>query len=321
MTTKEAVALLERYSNYDGMGIPNLAGCKEAMRVAVDALKEACPELAESEDERMRRALIKLMTVAGESYVMSATGFKKEQLLAYLEKQKENIEKEYVFRPLAGTDITVAAEQAIRRANEGGRLVLAFNGAYIPVRKGNNVKKIVDIYDSFIEKQKEIPLMGGDTDTYFDDLRITTKPLTSREWFDEGIKYAQRLQKEQKPAEWSEDSVKFKEGFKAGRESGLRDGQKYVLNNLDSYGLCKPVEWSEEDKRFVRDAIAAVEAFYSEGCGQEELVNWLKSLHPSWKPSEEQMEALKDAVRLFKETHFEKYHYKIESLYEQLKKL
>lgn len=40
-----------------------------------------------------------------------------------------------------------------------------------------------------------------------------------------------------------------------------------------------------------------------------------------WKPSEEQMEALKDAVRLFKENHFEKFHYKIESLYEQLKKL
>lgn len=45
------------------------------------------------------------------------------------------------------------------------------------------------------------------------------------------------------------------------------------------------------------------------------------SLSPSWKPSEEQMEALKDAVRLFKETHFEKFHYKIESLYEQLKEL
>lgn len=39
---------------------------------------------------------------------------------------------------------------------------------------------------------------------------------------------------------------------------------------------------------------------------------------PSWKPNKEQMEALKDAVRLFKETHFEKFHYKIESLYEQL---
>ena len=47
MTKEEAVALLERYSNYDGMGIPNLIGCKEAMKVAVDALKEAFPQLAE----------------------------------------------------------------------------------------------------------------------------------------------------------------------------------------------------------------------------------------------------------------------------------
>lgn len=33
MTREEAVALLERYSNYEGLGIPNLAGCKEAMKV------------------------------------------------------------------------------------------------------------------------------------------------------------------------------------------------------------------------------------------------------------------------------------------------
>ena len=137
MTTKEAVALLERYSNYDGMGIPNLAGCKEAMRVAVDALKEACPELAESEDERIRKWLIDYFSSIKET-VWIHRDITCEQILAYLEKQKE-----------------------------------------------------------------------------------------------------------QKQAEWSEDSVKFKEGFKAGRESGLRDGQKYVLDNLDSYGLCKPVEWSE----------------------------------------------------------------------------
>lgn len=89
MTRKEAVALLERYSNYDGMGIPNLAGCKEAMKVAVDALKEAFPELAESEDERIRKGLVKLLTVAGEAYVVNSTGIKKDSYLAYLEKQKE----------------------------------------------------------------------------------------------------------------------------------------------------------------------------------------------------------------------------------------
>lgn len=56
-----------------------------------EALGVLIPELCESEDEdeRIRMALIKLMTVAGERYVMSATGFKKERLLAYLEKKKD----------------------------------------------------------------------------------------------------------------------------------------------------------------------------------------------------------------------------------------
>ena len=56
---------------------------------------------------------------------------------------------------MAGTDITIVAEQAIRRANEGDCLVLAFNGAYIPVRKGCTVNQIVDIYSAFIEKQQD----------------------------------------------------------------------------------------------------------------------------------------------------------------------
>ena len=101
-------------------------------------------------------------------------------------------------------------------------------------------------------------------------------------------------QKEQKPAERIEDSVKFEEGFKAGRESGLRDGQKYVLNNLDSYGLYKPAEWSEEDEKRI-DAIcellentSAIHPNHS----RRKLIIWLKSLRPQphWKPGEEQSE-------------------------------
>lgn len=47
------------------------------------------PELAESEDERIREGLVKLLTVAGEAYVVNSTGIKKDSYLAYLEKQKE----------------------------------------------------------------------------------------------------------------------------------------------------------------------------------------------------------------------------------------
>ena len=90
MTREEAVALLERYSNYDGMGIPNLAGCKEAMKVAVDALKEAFPGLTESEDERIRKRLIEYF----EGFRMGNAevkweGLNVQEVLVWLEKQKE----------------------------------------------------------------------------------------------------------------------------------------------------------------------------------------------------------------------------------------
>lgn len=127
--------------------------CKESLHVS-----ETCKENADSftdEDERIRKELLKVIRHCYEDggYALCTDDYKKYS--DYLEKQKENIEKEYVFRPLAGTDINSAALQAIRRANEGDNLVLAFNGAYIPVRKGCNANKIVDIYEAFIEKQKE----------------------------------------------------------------------------------------------------------------------------------------------------------------------
>jgi len=122
----------------------------------------------------------------------------------------------------------------------------------------------------------------------------------------------------------------------------------------------KPVEWSEEDEHRITDAIYFLETAKSHYADTSELdatINFLKSLRPpfkdremklrilkylstrcnvnefeeveeylnnlrsDWKPSEEQMEALESAMKLYKDTHFEIHHKKIVSLYEQLKKL
>ena len=112
----------------------------------IDAIHTLVPELAESEDEKTRKSL--LAYIKGESKRLD-----RQKWIAYLEKQKEN--NEYVFRPLAGTDIIIAAEQAIRRAKEGDHLVLAFNGMYLPVREYNSAKELVDEYDTHLEKQKD----------------------------------------------------------------------------------------------------------------------------------------------------------------------
>ena len=216
---------------------------------------------------------------------------------------------------------------------------------------------------AWLEKQKEkseIPIMDGDTDTYFDDLRMTTKPLTSREWFDEGIKYAQRLQKEQKPviikphkgddgnpydmgvseaqeyainrgfgipfndgevfvderyiiqtignilrwadehpkeqkpAEWSEDTIR-----KAVKEVGLTQHQiDWFKNNV----FPPKQEWGEEDsKRYISigatlatSRVLSREDYDADMSWLRDLVNIVKYSRLSWKPSEEEMKALKE---------------------------
>ena len=195
---------------------------------------------------------------------------------------------------------------------------------------------------AWLEKQKEqkqeLPLMDGDTDAYFDDLRITTKPLTSREWFDEGIKYAQRLQQEQKPAEWvlPED---FEEAvYKVANFISPFDSQEELrkvshrfaeqLLSLAKNELDKPAEWSEEDE-LKRSAL--LNYLYPETGGTKyssyaqltEWYNWLKSLRlkSHWKPSEEQMEALKMAIEGNCPSPTSYLSRRLEEIYEHLKKL
>lgn len=49
MKKEECIALLDRYANYNGVGIPNLEGCKEAMLKAVELLSR--PSLPSNLDE------------------------------------------------------------------------------------------------------------------------------------------------------------------------------------------------------------------------------------------------------------------------------
>ena len=102
--------------------------------------------------------------------------------------------------------------------------------------------------------------------------------------------------------------------------------------------ICPELRESEEDEDMLNSCISSIEEAkenryaYKETDGDtsyDHEIAWLKSLRPvskeslqpHWKPSEEQMEALKDAVKLYKETHFERFHDRIVSLYEQLTKL
>ena len=89
----------------------------------------------------------------------------------------------------------------------------------------------------------------------------------------------------------------------------------------------KPAEWSEEDERMITRICANLEYLVKEAGSDsilkeklEERIKWmkrLKSLRPSWKPSEEQMNMLKCTLDYYG-SHAPK---ELVSLYEDLKKL
>ena len=97
------------------------------------------------------------------------------------------------------------------------------------------------------------------------------------------------------------------------------------LNVLIEYVLKRQMsaKWSEEDEAYKLFVISAIEYYYDEKNPlRKDLVDWLKSLRPQnkWKPSEEQMDALSNALSLAKSCG-EESSYDLRILYEQLKEL
>lgn len=107
------------------------------------------PELKESNDEHKNWILEYLYDGLRRTDEQFKDEFK--AAIAWLEKQKNTPDKEYVYRPLAGDTIEKAAERAVEL---DGKVVLAFNGAYISV--DNKTKdEIVAEYRNWVKKLGE----------------------------------------------------------------------------------------------------------------------------------------------------------------------
>ena len=243
----------------------------------------------ESEDER----IYNLIYSSIKNEIPVASPRNKELALAYLEKQKENVEKEYVFRPLAGTDITIAAEQSIRKAKDGEHLVLAFNGMYTPVSKYDSAKGLVDKYNTYLEKHKN------------QDVKV----ISWREPDDcADIPEGHYVVIAYKPGV-------FGLGYIGNGKVVCAPGQKpsgilYIPNADESIIVeskeQKLAEWSEEDERMRQTAIEAcktvAEDYENSNARFCKCKGWLeyrlKSLHPQphWKPSKKQIDALNSII-------------------------
>ena len=118
--------------------------------------------------------------------------------------------------------------------------------------------------------------------------------------------------------EWSEEDEKMLQSiikdFRAGKVSTI--GQEQWLKSLRPQSK---QEWSKEDERKLQHCIDIVGVWEGDyDIAYAPYSNFLKSLRPSWKPSEEQMDSLRDTIINTKGYSYSMY---LPELYEQLKKL
>lgn len=112
------------------------------------------------------------------------------------------------------------------------------------------------------------------------------------------------LQKEQKPVEWSEEDEMY---LSQAIETLEHENYSILADKLKSLHPVKQ-EWSNDDEKMrdkIIDVLNRTYTVYS-ALGTSSTrpsvptyadeIAWLKSLRPSWKPSEEQMEALLMAI-------------------------
>ena len=136
--------------------------------------------------------------------------------------------------------------------------------------------------------------------------------LISKEEMESLVKYLKSLPERfnlQPKQEWSEGEIKLLNSIindyeKAAKSFCGYDGKIMLLKAIrdGEYDLSKQ-EWSDEDKKILYEIIRNVSAYdaytgttYQQPERHDKKINFLRTLHPSWKPSEEQMKILRKYV-------------------------
>lgn len=303
--------------------------------VAVVIVQNIFPELRESEDERIIQNLIDAFTEYKKSGGVDFHGIEINTLLAWLEKQKELFESgrglyyydgekfTYCGSPVTEEnphDFTMSQQE---KQKEQKPVMIQWTG--------KNLKEVIDFtgkspkfdewFNSWADFENYVHSHDDILKLFCEDGSHYEVPVGA--WIvktPDGYNIPSRFRFIQKPAEWD----KLQEEFRNINEA-FEDGKKEVVAHPVKYGLCRPAEWSEEEEEKI------IEGFYTLIRGirraggltlnkvpLDKCEALLKSLRSSWKPSEEQMAALSEAVSTF--DGYEESD-AIKSLYNDLKKL
>lgn len=286
-----------------------------------------CPELKESEDERIRKAIVELVKRTPSSMFDADTEFNwigasHDEILAWLEKQKAVKTPQWMIDFL--NDIRTASINKKGYDDYDGRR--EYEGKILAIIKwleGNPIQQ---------KEQKPRKFKLGDKIHWHDDdTNVTTITGFRNDAYLTDSAYGpilfcdednwERIEQKQKPVEWNEEDEKHKswilecladgerkmpeyaEDFRAAYKwlKSLKDRGNFPKSNTNS-----PSEWSEKDEKMRKNIIWVLESYVSHTTCESnpsltvsyptyyKEVDWLKSLSSQlhWKPSEEQMQAL-----------------------------
>lgn len=220
------------------------------------------PELRESEDERIRKDII----TAVEMYKDFTQG-RKEEIYAYLEKQKEQ-------------NLIMAISPQLKEQKP----VDDSASTMIPsCWRDENEEPKYKKEDYFCERCQANAFNAGRES-------VLKKPVEHPKMVEMLREHLENTPKEQLDVEFEE----------------LKNWND-VGPTVEEFFHGKPIEWNEKDEKMRACAISLLQISRDSGMAINpgfgkpvrainKCIDWLKSLRPSWKPSEEQMKALKNSA-------------------------
>lgn len=285
------------------------------------------PELKDSEDERIRKFLLRLANRCAENSIDFLGDIKKKDVIAWLERQKEQPKEELVYR------MNGLMQEYIKEGEDDAE-------------KEHRLKcyqlfwDALEDADFFEQKEQKSITINQDEKEFLAD-EITAFLCNYDKEFDgedpvpsevaEHFYLLGKQAQEQNPVEWSEedkamiDDIIFSLPRMANgsieilpsvaksyseRLKSLKDRGNFPKSNTNSLS-----EWSEEDEKMRINILNALtpHLVYSVGNGTYtgastyrygDEIRWLKSLSSKlhWKPSEEQIEALSETIEFAPDT-------------------
>ena len=319
------------------------------------------PELRESEDERIRAVILKLVLgMRDEIFTTADKLVTKPKVLDWLKKQKEQKSKDDEQKWLDGIKrdwfergkkevLTVPELYGLEKQKEQKPILEVFGfkvGDAVRLKDGDGRKHIIKSFE-------EVEGIHGPNFYHveFEDNSARDGIYPGEEYPNGYYTQMEKFKEEQRPASTEDmpyitdehfyerepaDSFRYKLAeymTKNSRKEETPDGYTYHISaetilkmaeeELLKRGVVqKPAEWSEEDENCIRNLESVI--YYDKNLPTDtriKLGDFLKSLRPHWKPSEEQMNALNFAITYFMHETSYKNPTELRDLYEQLKKL